>query len=112
MGTTILAARAEAEDRLIVEGLIDGIEEDDAPKVLVAEGWLSAMTNHYDVDESGERKKGAKPREMSDAEKLAYMQSLLEARYAPVSTELKVVGMAPEKRPAPPIEESATGSEG
>lgn len=45
-----------------------------------ASGWLSATTNHFDASvytKDGNRKPNAKPRTMTDAEKLAYYERLL-----------------------------------
>lgn len=60
-------------DVLEVLGTVNG-------EAVRATGWVSAMTNFYPPEaygEDGHRKAKAKPRAMTDAEKLVYMKSLL-----------------------------------
>lgn len=47
------------------------------PAELVAFGWMSATTNHYDTDKDGARLAKAKPRTMMDQEIAAYGLRLL-----------------------------------
>lgn len=89
------------DDVLVVRGTVEGVTAKDekgeaVPILIEARGWLSATTNHYDTtdyedipeptkdDKHGRAhghhlKKGAKPREMTPAEKREYCEALLAA---------------------------------
>jgi hypothetical protein len=68
------------DDRLRVVGVDDNGEE------VEAQGWVSAMTNHFDAahyGDDGHRVEDAQPREMTDEEKHAYWLQLLTEQAAP-----------------------------
>ena len=68
-------------DVLEVTGTVDGVDgPDGSPMLFVVNGWVSAMTNHYGPEQYGDDGHlvdGAKPRQMTPDERMAYWQSLL-----------------------------------
>ena len=73
MATVILSVEDRGDDVLVVRGTVEVAVE--------ARGWLSAMTNHYGpgcYDPGGNLLKDAVSREMTEAEKHAYLVRLLE----------------------------------
>lgn len=67
---TVTSVKDAGSDVLAVEGVRDA-------QIITATGWVSATTNHYDVDDEGARVKDAKPRTMTEAEILNYARALL-----------------------------------
>jgi hypothetical protein len=95
MSTRITAIHDMGSDILRVSGEyeVDVVNEDgqivSETRQLVANGWLSATTNHFDPEAygpDGHHVEGAQPREMTPAEKRAYCQALLDAQHAPEPT--------------------------
>lgn len=83
MKVKILDIYDAGEDRLRVEAEVDG-------RLVIAYGWVSALTNHFDEDayaKDGDRKKGAKAREMTREERREYCERLV--REAVVASEPK-----------------------
>ena len=83
MATKVSKVEDLGDDRLRVTGTVEGATGPDGePVEVVASGWVSAMTNHYDAehyDAEGQLVEGATSREMTDDEKHAYWVALLEA---------------------------------
>lgn len=81
------------DDVLIIEGTVDG-------EPTTAQGWLSAMTNHYDASaygDDGHRDPKAQPRAMDDDERMAYWHDLLLASVpAPADDAPAVLFEAPD----------------
>lgn len=77
-GLKITSVQDIGDDRIYVEATYrDG---DGVTHTLIALGWLSATTNYFDKkqhDKDGNRKPDAKPREMTDDEKLEYYESVV-----------------------------------
>lgn len=90
---TLISVKDMGNDVLFVEGTIDGIVdvvsqkndkgklvEAKVPRRLVAQGWMSAMTNHYDANQyekDGHLVESAEPHEMTKEEKQVYCKQLL-----------------------------------
>lgn len=70
---TVTSVKDVGGDVLNVEGVREA-------QRITATGWVSATTNHYDLDANGSRVKGAKPRTMTEAEILEYARGILESQ--------------------------------
>ena len=78
MKVKILDIYDAGEDRLLIDAEVDG-------KLVQATGWVSALENHFGEDaytKDGDRKKGAKAREMTREERREYCERLVREAVA------------------------------
>ncbi len=72
MEISSLEVTDQGNDVLLVRATVSGLDG-----VFEARGWVSALSNHFTVDDTGVREKNATGRTMSTVERDAYYEQLL-----------------------------------